>query len=74
MKDIVFKFNNKPFKCEIYIPRFRNARAVEARRRGPHFRAEILSAIFEMKLLAAFVLTIFGIAVAAGYLANLLVA
>lgn len=34
----------------------------------------LLSAIFEKKLLAAFVLTIFGIAVAAGYLANLLVA
>ena len=34
----------------------------------------LLSAIFEKKLLAAFVLTIFAIAVAAGYLANLLVA
>jgi uncharacterized membrane protein YraQ (UPF0718 family) len=33
----------------------------------------LLSAIFEKKLLAAFVLTIFAIAVAAGYLANLLV-
>ena len=33
----------------------------------------LLSAIFEKKLLAAFVLTIFCIAVAAGYLANLLV-
>jgi len=32
----------------------------------------LLSAIFEKKLLAAFVLTIFTIAVAAGYLANLL--
>ncbi|MDM7912959.1 MAG: permease [Methanotrichaceae archaeon] len=32
----------------------------------------LLSAIFEKKLLAAFVLTIFAIAVAAGYLANLL--
>ena len=32
----------------------------------------LLSAIFEKKLLAAFVLTIFCIAVAAGYLANLL--
>ena len=32
----------------------------------------LLSAIFEKKLLAAFVLTIFSIAVAAGYLANLL--
>ena len=32
----------------------------------------LLSAIFEKKLLAAFVLTIFGIAVAAGYLANML--
>ena len=34
----------------------------------------LLSAIFEKKLLAAFVLTIFAIAVAAGYLANLLMA
>jgi hypothetical protein len=34
----------------------------------------LLSAIFEKKLLAAFVLTIFAIAIAAGYLANLLVA
>lgn len=33
-----------------------------------------LSALFEKKLLAAFALTIFGIAKAAGYLANLLVA
>jgi uncharacterized membrane protein YraQ (UPF0718 family) len=32
----------------------------------------LLAAIFEKKLLAAFVLTIFTIAVAAGYLANLL--
>jgi len=32
----------------------------------------LLSAIFEKKLLAAFVLTIFTIAVAAGYVANLL--
>jgi uncharacterized membrane protein YraQ (UPF0718 family) len=32
----------------------------------------LLSAIFEKKLLAAFVLTIFAIAVAAGYLANVL--
>jgi hypothetical protein len=32
----------------------------------------LLAAIFKKKLLAAFVLTIFGIAVAAGYLANLL--
>lgn len=31
-----------------------------------------LSAIFEKKLLTAFVLTIFAIAVAAGYLANVL--
>ncbi|MCX6673344.1 MAG: permease [Methanothrix sp.] len=34
----------------------------------------LLLAIFEKKLLADFVLTIFAIAVAAGYLANLLVA
>jgi uncharacterized membrane protein YraQ (UPF0718 family) len=34
----------------------------------------LLSAIFEKKLLAAFVFTIFGIAIATGYLANLLVA
>ena len=34
----------------------------------------LLSAIFEKKLLAAFVLTIFGIAVAVGYLANFMVA
>ena len=34
----------------------------------------LLSAIFKRKMLAAFVLTIFTIAVAAGYLANLLVA
>lgn len=32
----------------------------------------LLAAIFEKKLLAAFVLTIFTIAVTAGYLANLL--
>jgi uncharacterized membrane protein YraQ (UPF0718 family) len=34
----------------------------------------MLSAIFEKRLLAGFVITIFAIAVAAGYLANLLVA
>ncbi len=32
----------------------------------------LLSAIFEKKLLTAFVITIFSIAVAAGYMANLL--
>ena len=34
----------------------------------------MLSAIFEKRLLAAFVITIFSIVVIAGYLANLLVA